>query len=74
MLLVYQKLKIFWNILLKIAAIRTFLSCFVVNVAWNQTSRGKDFFGVKLLILIKVFNFYQNQQLHTDRFFQQSVW
>ena len=73
MLLVYQKLKIFWNILLKIAAIRTFLSCFVVNVAWNQTSRGKDFFGVKLLFLIKIFNFYQKQQFHADRLFTMSI-
>ena len=39
---------------------------------YAQKACGKDFFGVKLLLLIKIENFYQ-QQLHSDRFFSCSV-
>ena len=32
-----------------------------------QKACGKDFFGEKLLFLIKIFNFYQKQQLPSQK-------
>ena len=36
---------------------------------YAQKACGKGFLGVKLFFLIKIFNFYQKQQLHAKKVF-----
>ena len=41
------------------------------NALFSLRSKGvqEGFFGLNLLFLIKIFNFYQKQQVQSDRFF-----